>query len=146
MTTQLFKRLPSEIIRYISSFIENIVYRNGVYIVRINQNDFRYELIENIVKPSFIYTGFIIKNLIVCTLKLSPNLSKFDNKDFCEFLISYTFDLETRHHKYVIHKTTNVYYCTVNGRRHNTRKHNGRHTFEFNENSELMLEVNIDYT
>lgn len=44
----MFSRLPDVLIQIIISYSDTIQFRNGKYIDRIDNNDFRYDLLRNI--------------------------------------------------------------------------------------------------
>lgn len=48
-----FKNLPNELIQIIINYTNVVVYRYGKFINRINKNDNRYNLINNIQQPIF---------------------------------------------------------------------------------------------
>jgi len=64
----IFNKLPCHLIHIIINYTDVLVVRNGKYMNRITNNDYRYELLEGIPRPREIFSGitdFIITiNLI----------------------------------------------------------------------------------
>lgn len=64
-----FSKLPKEIINFILEYSDVVVYRNGVYINRINKGDNRYNIIRAIRMPII---GYSMTNLQL--FNISSNL------------------------------------------------------------------------
>jgi hypothetical protein len=59
-----FKYLPDEILQIIINYTNIVVYRNGKYINRLNKNDNRIYLVNNIPRPIFIDRYKILLRII----------------------------------------------------------------------------------
>lgn len=94
MTTLNINKLPDEIMREISLYIDCVNYRNGKYIYRIRNNDPRYKILKNI-KPHIKYLT-VNSNLQTTFHKIC--LDKFYLNVF------YYFNTFTKHTKILIEK------------------------------------------
>jgi hypothetical protein len=64
MLIEQFKYLPEDLIPHIVGYIDEIVYRNGKYINRLQKNDIRYRMLLKIPKPIKVGSNRVLIRLL----------------------------------------------------------------------------------